>query len=107
MSESDFADLDRAGLIALILHQATLIEQLRAEIEQLRRGDARQAAPFSKGEPVPDPKNPGRKPGQGPFRRRESPAPGQLSEPPIDVPVAEADCPACGGPLQPDRVGQA
>jgi transposase len=103
MSESDLADLDRAALIALILHQATLIEQLRAEIEQLRRGHARQAAPFSKGEPVQDPS----KPGRGPFRRREPPAPGQLSEPPIDVPVAETDCPGCGGPLQPDRVGEA
>src|ERR1051325_5509571 len=98
MSESDFADLDRAALIALLLHQPTLIEQLRAEVEQLRRGDARQAAPFSKGEPVPNPKSPGRKPGPGPFRRRAPPAPEHLSEPPIDVPVAEADCPDCGGP---------
>jgi hypothetical protein len=107
MSDSDFADLDRAALIALILRQATLIEQLRAEVEQLRRGHARQAAPFSKGEPVQDPRKPGRKPGRGPFRRREPPAPGQLSEPPMDVPVAETDCPGCGGPLQPDRVEEA
>ncbi|GAC1385379.1 MAG: IS66 family transposase [Acidimicrobiales bacterium] len=107
MSESDFANLDRAALIALVLHQATLIEQLRAEIQQLKRGDARQAAPFSKGKPVQNPQKPGRKPGQGPFKRREPPAPEQLSEPPIDVPVAEADCPGCGGPLQPDRVEEA
>jgi|tagenome__1003787_1003787.scaffolds.fasta_scaffold20759267_1 transposase len=114
MSESDVADLDRAALIALILRQATLIEQLRAEVEQLRaeveqlrRGDARQVAPFSKGEPVQDPRKPGRKPGRGPFRHREPPAPEQLSEPPIDVPVAEADCPGCGGPLQPDCVEEA
>ena len=107
MSESDIANLDRAALITQILQQATIIEQLRAEIERLKRGHARQAAPFSKGRPVKDPKRPGRKPGQGPFRRRETPAPEQLSEPPIDVPVRESDCPDCGAALQPDRVDEA
>jgi transposase len=106
MSGSDFANLDRAALVALILRQATLVAQLRAEVEQLRRG-ARQAAPSSKGRPVTGPKKPGRKPGQGPFARREAPAPERLSEPPIDVPVAETDCPGCGGPLQPERVEEA
>jgi hypothetical protein len=33
MSESDFANLDRAALITLILQQAAVIERLRAEIE--------------------------------------------------------------------------
>ena len=107
MSESDLANLDRAALIALILQQAAMIEQLRVEIEQLKRGNARQAAPFSKGRTVRDPKRPGRKPGQGPFRRREAPAPEQLAEPPIDVPVAEGDCPGCGGELLPERVEEA
>jgi hypothetical protein len=37
-------------------------ERLRAEIEMLRRAAKRQAAPFSKGEPVADPKRAGRKP---------------------------------------------
>jgi transposase len=107
MSASDFSDLDRAALIALILQQAALLDQLRAEIERLKRGNARQAAPFSKGRPVPDPKKPGRKPGQGPFKRREAPALEQLSEPPIDVALDESDCPGCGGPLEPDRVEEA
>ena len=107
MSDSDFADLDRAALIALILQQAAQIEQLRAEIERLKRGNARQAAPFSKGRPVPNPKKSGRKPGQGSFQRREAPAFEQLSEPPIDVALDEPDCPGCGGPLEPDRVEEA
>lgn len=107
MSETGFANLDRAALIAIILQQAAIIEQLRAEIEQLKRGHARQAAPFSKGKPVANPKKPGRKPGQGLFRHREPPAPEQLSEPPIDVPVAGTDCPDCGGPLRLDRVEDA
>jgi transposase len=107
MSESDFADLDRAALIAIILQQGAIIEQLRAEIEQLKRGNARPAAPISKGKPVQDPKPPGRKPGQGLFRHRESPAPEQLSAPPIDVPVHEAECPDCRGPLEHDRIEEA
>jgi transposase len=107
MSESDFANLDRAALIALILRQAALIEQLRTEVEQLKRGNARQAAPFSKGKPASDPKKPGRKPGQGHFKRREAPAPEQLSEPPIDVPVHDSECPDCGGGLVPERVDEA
>jgi transposase len=107
MSESDFDHLDRAALIAIILQQAAMIEQLRAEIEQLKRGNARQAAPFSKGKPVRNPKKPGRKPGLGFFKHRAAPTPESLSEPPIDVPVLETDCPDCGGVLEPACVGAA
>jgi transposase len=38
-------------------------ERLRGEVEALRRAAKRQAAPFSKGDPAPHPKRPGRKPG--------------------------------------------
>ena len=51
------------------------VESLRAEVEALKRSGKRQAAPFSKGTRVKDPKRPGRKPGQGMFKRREAPAP--------------------------------
>jgi transposase len=107
MNESDLAELDRDALVALIRRQATLIEALRAEVERLKRGGQRQAAPFSKGRRVGTPKKPGRKPGQGLFRRREAPTPEQLSEPPIDVPVAEPACPDCGGNLEAVRVEEA
>jgi hypothetical protein len=107
MSEKDFANLDRAALVALILQQAEMIERLRAEIESLKRGNARQAAPFSKGKSSKNPKKPGRKPGQGLFKRREAPAAEHLSEPPIDVPVQESACPDCNGPLGHDRVEEA
>jgi exonuclease VII large subunit len=40
-----------------------LNERLRGEVEALRRAAKRQAAPFSKGDPVPNPKRAGRKPG--------------------------------------------
>lgn len=97
MSGTDLAKLDRDALIALVL-------KLAAEVEALKRSGKRQAAPFSKGTRVKDPKRPGRKPGQGRFERRQAPAVGTLSEPPIDVPAAETDCPKCGGELGDDRV---
>jgi hypothetical protein len=100
MSESDLAKLDRDALIALVL-------KLQVEVEGLKRSGKRQAAPFSKGTRVERPKRPGRKPGEGTFKRREAPKPDDLSEPPIDVPVDEPGCPKCGGELVPDRVDEA
>src|SRR4051794_36495712 len=97
MSRTDLAELDRDALIALVL-------KLQAEVEALKRGGKRQAAPFSKGTRTKAPKKPGRKPGRGAFNRREAPTPGQLSEPPIDVPVVEPACPKCGGGLVEGRV---
>ncbi len=38
-------------------------ERLRGQVEELRRASKRQAAPFSKGEPKPDPRRSGRKGG--------------------------------------------
>jgi transposase len=107
MNATDLADLDRDALIALILAQAKLIEELRAEIEALKRSGPRQAAPFSKGARKKDPKRPGRKPGRGLFKTREAPAPEALSEPPIDVPTVEVGCPRCGGELDGGRVEEA
>jgi hypothetical protein len=104
MNATDLADLDRDALIALVLKQAAMIEALRAEIEALKRSGKRQAAPFSKGTRKKDPGKPGRKPGQGLFKTREAPAPETLSEPPIDVPVVEAECPKCGGEFDEGRV---
>lgn len=39
------------------------VAELRRIIEELRRAGQRQAGPFSKGPPKPQPKRPGRKPG--------------------------------------------
>ena len=107
MSGTDLANLDRDALVALVLKLAADNQALRAEIEALKRAACRQAAPFSRGAPKRDPKRPGRKPGQGMFRRREAPAPEQLSEPPVDVPLEQPGCPACGGQLAFDRVEEA
>jgi hypothetical protein len=107
MSGSDLASLDRDALIALVLKLAAEVASLRAEVEALKRGGKRPAAPFSKGTRVEAPKRSGREPGRGPFTRREAPTPERLSEPPVDVPVAEADCPKCGGEAAEDRVEEA
>jgi hypothetical protein len=88
--------LDREGLIQIILDQQRMIEQLRAEIEQLKGGRS-SAAPFSKGTHKSNPKPPGRKPGQGFFRFRSEPEPAAGTEP-VRVPVAGC-CPECGGAL--------
>src|SRR6516164_8957387 len=106
MTAADLAELGRDELVALIRKQATAIAALQAKVEELTRSGKRQAAPFSKGSRVKGPKRPGRKPGQGMFRRREAPAPEQHSEPPLDVPVAEPACPECGE-LTFDRIEEA
>ena len=107
MTEADLAKLGRDELVALILKQAAAIAALQAKVEELTRSGKRPAAPFSKGTRARDPKRPGRKPGQGMFRHREAPAPEQLSEPPIEVPVSEPACLACGGELAFDHVEEA
>ena len=69
---------------------------LEALVEQLRRGGKRQAAPFRKGPPKPDPKPPGRKPGGDygtPHARR--PAPPRIDE--HHHATLPGACPACGG----------
>lgn len=94
---ADVESLSREELIALILEQQRLIEELRAEIERLKRSQHRQAAPFSKGQRKANPKRPGRKPGQGPFARRTTP-----QQTPSQTVNAEAPavCPFCGGPVE-------
>ena len=57
------------------------------------------AAPFSKNKRKKNPKRLGRKPGQGPFNNRPAPPEEAYSAPPVDVPVTESNCPACGGEL--------
>jgi transposase len=88
--------LGREQLIQIILDQHRMIEQLRTEIDELKRRGG--AAPFSKSTRKPNPKPPGRKPGQGFFRFRNMPernGDGKV----IDVPVAVRCCPDCGGAL--------
>jgi hypothetical protein len=92
----DLESLGREELIQVILDQHRLIEQLRSDIEQLKKRGS--AAPFSKGTRKSDPKAPGRKPGQGYFRFRAAPEQTE-KEAPTAVPVVATCCPCCGGAL--------
>jgi hypothetical protein len=98
------AALSRDALLALVAalqRQAAALmakhDALRTALDQLKRRDKRQAAPFSKGSRGSQPHRPGRQPGSGTFPYREAPRPEQITEPPVDVPVLLAACPACGG----------
>ena len=75
------------------------VEALPAEGERLRRSGQRQAASFSQGTHVAEPKKPGRKPGQGLFHHRTAPAPPPLTAPPRAGPLLLRACPVCGGQL--------
>lgn len=94
----------REAWLALVAELQRQIAALRAEIDALKRGGKRQAAPFAKGPRVAEPKPPGRKPGTGIFRDREAPPPEDMTKPPVEVKGTQDACPACGGPLEEQRV---
>jgi transposase len=76
-------------------------ERLKEELEAARRAVYRQAAPFSRGVPMRDPRRPGRKPGTayGPCAYR--PRPTRIDETHV-VPLPAA-CPHCAGPVRRTR----
>ncbi len=80
------------------------LEEARASLDQAQRQSKRQAAPFSKGPPKPQPKKPGRKSGtaHGRHGHRLPPRPAAVDE------VLEAllpdTCPQCGGSVQETEV---
>jgi uncharacterized coiled-coil protein SlyX len=69
-------------------------EELRQRLEEKERSSKRQAAPFSKGPPKPDPKTPGRKPGDDYGRHHRRAIPEQPPDEIYDVPLP-AQCPKC------------
>lgn len=73
------------------------IAQLERLLEQATRGGKRQAAPFSKGLPQPNPKKPGRKPGAdyGEPASRAAPPPEKIDE--VYEAALPERCPQCGG----------
>jgi len=78
------------------------IAELEEIINKLQRGNKRQASPFSKGSPKPDPKPPGRKGGDAygtppVFRAMPGPSPADQV---IDVPPPPV-CPGCGDASEP------
>jgi len=76
------------------------VQMLEREVQRLQREKKRQAAPFSKGEPNPNPKRPGRKSGSqyGTKSHRLPPAPHEIDET-YEAPLP-THCPDCGGAVQ-------
>ena len=79
-------------------------KELRRQLAAAQRSGKRQAAPFSKGGRTDKPRRPGRKPGMGNFSYRKPPSADELSGPPVDVSVADDNCPGCGGVLEQEGV---
>ena len=113
MCESkDFPSSERDELMGLVTQLQGQVAQLTAakeelhkQVAKLKRAGKRQAAPFSKGGRSSSPKRPGRKPGMGSFSYRKLPSPDEVTEPLVEVAVAEDTCPGCGGRLEHEGVG--
>jgi transposase len=87
------------------------VAELRAQVEHLtqlldeqRRAGKRQAAPFAKGPPRPEPKKPGRKPGKEYGVKAHRQPPEHIDET-YEAPLPDA-CPDCGGPLAETHIDQ-
>lgn len=106
ISHRRIAELEtvNARLTAEVACHSEQLKRLRGRLEETRREGKRQSAPFSKGTKKPDPKRPGRKPGEayGPKARRQPPDPERVDKI-VDVP-APACCPDCGGDVVVDEV---
>ena len=96
----DFPSSERDELMGLVTQLQGQVAQLTAaneelhkQVAELKRAGKRQAAPFSKGGRSSRPKRPGRKPGMGSFSYRKSPSPDEVTEPLVEVAVAEAPAP--------------
>lgn len=89
----------RAALaeIEKLRRQLQASKERQQALEQEARRQRRQATPFAKEQPKPDPKRPGRKPGQGRFGYRARPQPEEVDE---TIAVSLPHCPDCGGPLE-------
>jgi transposase len=81
-------------------------ERLHRQLDEAPRAGKRQAAPFAKGAPKPNPKKPGCKPGPGYGTKahRQPPDPEQIDEI-HEAPLPDV-CPDCGGPLDRAHVAQ-
>jgi len=82
------------------------VARLRAELDATRRAGKRQAAPFRKGPPNPQPKRPGRKAGDqhGTHGHRPPPLPEQIDE--VHEALLPEACPHCQGRLVETEITQ-
>ena len=81
---------------ALIAHLQQQLAELKQRLAELERAGQRQATPFARKRRKAKRQRPGRQAGQGPFKFRARPTPGQVTETKAQ---ALAACPECGGPV--------
>lgn len=112
MARVEYQSLRRDELLVVIKRLEARIAQQDARIKQLEdlvdkatRGGKRQAAPFSKGAPKPDPQKPGRKAGKAHGRHGHRRAPTTPPDQVINVPAPKC-CGSCGGAVREERVVQ-
>lgn len=101
------ATLERAKvaeLEAVLASRDQRIAELEKLLEETRRAGKRQAAPFSKGDPKPEPARPGRKSGEHHGRHGHRAAPTQWDRE-LDAPAPEV-CPECGGATELERIAE-
>ena len=86
-----------AELEAEVRRLTALVAELTRKLEEALRAGKRQAGPFSKGPPKPEPKTPGRKSGaaHGEHAHRPPPDPNQIDE--VHEARLPERCPGCGG----------
>lgn len=102
--EAVIAEL-RAGLAerdARIDALSAQVSQLGKLLDEARRAGKRQAAPFSKGDPKPEPATPGRKSGKAYGKRAARPVP-DVADRELEA-VLPSCCPDCGGVVIGDGV---
>jgi transposase len=74
------------------------VAELTRLLDEATRAAKRQAAPFRKGPPKPDPKKPGRKPGDAHGTHGHRPPPTDPASECLHAPLPDA-CPHCSGSL--------
>ena len=85
-----------------IVYQQERIDKLERALEESRRRSKGQAAPFSKGDPTPEPKTPGRKSGDRHGRHGHRRVPTSPPDRELGAPLPGC-CPDCGGEIIHER----
>lgn len=80
----------------VLIDQLDRIAELERALEDAHRRSKRQSAPFSKGDPKPKPRRPGRKAGDDHGRHGHRPTPLGAPDRDLVAPLPES-CPDCGG----------
>jgi len=94
--------LDLRATVSRLEEKISLLEKENQALKEELRDSKRAKAPFSKGTRKPNPKPPGRKPGQGNFTHRTAPTStpdDEVREINVTIEADQRQCPQCQTPL--------